>query len=368
MEMESNVLAESNLDTMEIDTIGEILNISMGSAATALSTLLSRTVHITTPTVSVIKSTELELNQYDPAIGIEIEYIAGLSGTNLLVMKRKDIKVIVDLLIGMDESDDAALDEMQISAVSEIMNQMMGASATALSNFLGKVINISTPKQFDIGHKLEEMSNPQYTMLVSVKFMLEVEDLLHSEFVTIMDVAFTKKLVRNALNFDGSQESPALEEQNDPAPLPVQHPITQTVSQPIQETLLAPEAKAKREDTKPNKKPAPVAINVKPVRLQSFDDESPAPENGEEADNFQLIMGVPLDITVEIGRTKMPVKNILEVRQGSIIELDRQAGDPVDVIVNGQLIAKGDVVIVDDNFGVRITEILSKKDLSKKFY
>jgi len=201
-----------------------------------------------------------------------------------------------------------------------------------------------------------------------VKFMLEVEEMLHSEFVTVMDIAFTKELVKNALNFDDSQDSPAPFVQKDdpePAPQPMQPPVMPSVSRP-KETLSAPEVK--KEEPKPNRKPAPAAINVKPVRLQSFDDESPIPENGEETDNFQLIMGVPLDITVEIGRTRMPVKNILEVRQGSIVELDRQAGDPVDVIVNGQLIAKGDVVIVDDNFGVRITEILSKRDLSKKIY
>lgn len=362
---------QQHLDTMEIDTIGEILNISMGSAATALSTLLSRTVNITTPIVSVIEADQLQLEQYEPAIGIEIEYVQGLSGTNLLVMKRKDIRVIVDLLVGIDDSEDEnALNEMQVSAVSEIMNQMMGASATALSSFLGKTINISTPSQFDIGNKLEEMKkNGLESTVVSVKFMLEVEEMLHSEFVTIMSVAFTKELVKGALDFDepsAPTPPPPRAQAAPPAPKPAPEPPKAAVREPSPPPVM--ERRPPREAPRPVEREAPPAVNVKPVRLQSFDDDSSSFENLEDADNFQLIMGVPLDVSVEIGRTKMSVKNILEVRQGSIVELDRQAGDPVDVIVNGQLIAKGDVVIVDDNFGVRITEIISKKDITKKIH
>jgi flagellar motor switch protein FliN/FliY len=361
MENEAKEQMQPNLDVVEIDTIGEILNISMGSAATALSTLLSKTVNITTPTVSVIKATELKLNQYDPAIGIEIEYIEGLNGTNLLVMKRKDIKVIVDLLInGMDESDEEALEAIHVSAVSEIMNQMMGASATSLASFLGKEINISTPMQFDIDHKLKEIGNSQHEMLVSVKFMLDVEDLLHSEFVTIMTIDFTKELVKSALNFEESTEESTQKHEEDT-------PSAVSETQMIKEVNPVSDEKPQQEAKGPIKNDVPPVVNVKSVQLQSFDEESSAPDNKEDVDNFQLIMGVPLEVSVEIGRTKMSVKNILNVRQGSIVELDRQAGDPVDVIVNGQLIAKGDVVIVDDNFGVRITGILSKRDLSKKF-
>ncbi len=361
-----NGIMAFGLDTMEIDTIGEILNISMGSAATAVSTLLSRKVNITTPTVSVVKSKELKLDNLEPAIGIEIEYVEGLNGHNLMVMKRTDIKSIVNLLLGETDVDaeNDELDEIHISAISEIMNQMMGASSTALANFLGKSINISTPKTFDIATKLAEIGNDaEQPFVVSVSFTLEVEELLNSEFVTVMPVDFTKELVKNALNFDDPEEMVAGDNKS-----------TLADSQPVK-SKTAPELEKpkkererEREEKKGNglsgEKTAPVS--VKPVKLQSFDEDRGAGISGEEQDNFNLILGVPLDISVEIGRTKMAVKNILDIRQGSIVELDRLAGDPVDIIVNGQLIAKGDVVIIDDNFGVRITEILSPRDMSRK--
>lgn len=364
MENENRIQTEQTLNEMEIDTIGEILNISMGSAATAVSTLLGRTVNITTPTVTVVKSTELGLDSLNPSVGIEIEYVEGLSGNNLLVMKRKDIKSIVDLLLGeMDDTDDDTMDEMHVSAVSEIMNQMMGASSTALSSFLGKSINISTPKQFDIHNKVAEIgSDTNNTTIATVKFMLDVENLLCSEFVTIMPIDFIKDLVKSALNFDDAEVTPPKETKVSP---PVQQPVEQPAMPPKEKVERI--EKAEKDDYRSNTATAvkKESVNVKPVKMPSFDDDI-ALQDEEETDNFQLIMGVPLDVSVEIGRTKMSVKNILDVRQGSIVELDRQAGDPVDVIVNGQLIAKGDVVIVDDNFGVRITEILSKKGISKK--
>lgn len=346
------------LDSMEIDTVGEILNISMGSAATALSTLLSRKVSITTPDVQVIPAQDLRFENLEPAIGIEIQYIDGLTGYSLLVMKRRDIKAIVNLILpDMDESDEALLDEFHVSAVSEIMNQMMGASATALASFLGKSINISTPNPFDIDEKRAEIGDSfDHPEIVTVCFTLEIEDLLKSEFMTVLSLDFTKELVQNALGLGDAEEAPP------PAP---QKPA------PAQKPKQKPDQAARKNGATSARDAATdkqaELVNVMPVKLPSFDEEPCAGAgNKEGGDNFDLIMGVPLDISVEIGRTKMPVKNILEVRQGSIVELDRQAGDPVDIIVNGQLIAKGDVVIVDDNFGVRITDILSPKDLSSR--
>ncbi len=351
--------ATLSLNSMEIDTIGEILNISMGSAATSVSTLLGRQVRITTPTVSVVSAGQLQLSNLEPALGIEIQYVDGLSGNNLMVMKRKDIKTIVNLLLAdMDDGDE--LSEIHISAMSEIMNQMMGASCTALSGFLGKSINISTPTQFDITEKIEELNgSSDQPNIVCVKFTLEVEDLLNSEFMTIMPIDFTKELVKSTLSFnDIGDSAPAIKEDS------------VADKKPVKKATVPDEKIAKKEEKKQEPRPSAKAVaapvSVKPVIFQSFDDEVKEDEDDEEAnDNFNLILGVPLEVSVEIGRTKMSVKNILDIRQGSIMELDRQAGDPVDVIVNGQLLAKGDIVIIDDNFGVRIVEILSKANICK---
>ena len=373
------------LNSIEIDTIGEILNISMGSAATSVSTLLGRKVNITTPVVSVVKTNELEFENLEPAIGIEIEYIEGLSGSNLMFMKRTDIKLIVDLLIsGMDDVSEEEMREMELSAISEIMNQMMGASSTALASFFGKSINISTPKPFDpinILEKIEQSYNQD--TVVCVKFILEVEDLLQSEFLTVMTIDFTKEIVNNALNFDEAEMNVSEEKQqgdnNRMEPQSAQMSVSKTVNdakkeeRPVKKEAPPPPPPqtpppSARPQPTPQPQPVQQQVNVRPLKLRSFDEEYEDDRmSEEEKDNFNLILDVPLGVTVEIGKTSMMVKNVLQLRQGSIVELDKQAGDPVDVIVNGKLIARGDVVIIDDNFGVRITEIVTSKEISKSF-
>ncbi|MGI5891291.1 MAG: flagellar motor switch phosphatase FliY [Bacillota bacterium] len=373
-----------SLSSIESDTIGEILNISMGSAATAVSTLLNQRVTITTPRVSIVKSTELEISNFEPAIGIEIKYIEGLNGSNFMVMKRRDIRTIVNLLINGEVGDgtESELDEIQISAISEIMNQMMGASSTALASFFGKKINISTPEQFEpnnIKQIIEKGNHHEY--VVSVMFVLQVEGILDSEFVTLMPIDFTKELVANVMNFidDISQNDNLPTEpsstQELPPPPSSSSQITATMEpaspQSPPEQSLEHAATPGIDVNRPGNYNSSRAAAQQPVSVQMFKptnfDEEKEPESPDDnQDNFNLIMGVPLEVSVEIGKTRLPVKNILEIRHGSIIELDRQAGDPADIIINGQLIAKGDIVVIDDNFGIRITEILSRKDIAKQ--
>lgn len=345
--MSNDITNENDLNQLlsadEIDTIGEILNISMGSAATSLSTLLDKKVDITTPSVKIIKAEDLKMKHLEPAIGVEISYIKGLDGSNLLIMKKSDIRIIVGLLMGETvEDDNSELDEIHLSAVSEIMNQMMGASSTALAKFLGRDINISTPNQFDpekIQEKINESLFDPY--LVTVGFEFKVEGLINSEFVTILSIPFTKEVVENAINVNSTTESPAAKKDV----------VKSSVSSvPVKE---APAEEKKR--STPSKK-----VDVQPLTFTDFD-KTPEAESPDGQVNYGLVMGVELEITVEIGRTRKPVKDILELRTGAVLELDKQAGDPVDVIVNGKLIARGDVVVIEENFGVRITEIVSQK-------
>ncbi|MHC1695480.1 MAG: flagellar motor switch phosphatase FliY [Eubacteriales bacterium] len=370
----------NHLDSIEIDTIGEIMNISMGAAATAVSILLQRQVDITTPTVNMIKTVDFEYKQLEPASGIEIEYLEGLNGSNFMIMSKQDIKAIVSLLIGDDPSGSQdELDEIHTSALGEIMNQMMGASSTALATFFDTSINISTPKPFELDefhNRLRCTDCDEY--IVTISFHLHIEDLLDSQFFSVMSVPFTKALVKKAMNF-GSDESllgtadidevnagkvyedliGSLNQNQKPY-------IPQESTPPVKDRQ--PAAMNPSPVSEPPKKPSlsqPPArmINVQPVKYASFDDDDHAAEDLNQV-NLSLVMGVELSVTVEIGRTKKQVKEILDLKQGSIIELDRQAGEPVDVIVNGQLLARGDVVVIDDNFGVRITEIVSSKTKS----
>ncbi len=362
-----------SLSTIESDTIGEILNISMGAAATAVSTLLGRQVSITTPDVAIVKSDELELASFEPAIGIEIKYVEGLDGSNVMIMRRKDIKAIVMLLIGEvsgDENDE--LDEMELSAISEIMNQMMGSSSTALASFFGKNINISTPEPFDPAQVREKIDQyHRHDSVVSVRFALHVEGILQSDFVTIMPIEFTKELVANVMNIVDVPDQDVVEETVAPAPAvqspaplaPAPTPLAPTPAppSPIPHQNNGGQPRVMGSAAAPQE-----TVSVQMMKYTNFDEEENLEMSGSSSDNFNLILGVPLDVTVEIGRANLPVKSILDIRQGSLIELDRQAGDPADIMVNGQLIARGDVVVIDDNFGVRITEILSTKDIAKK--
>ena len=257
--------AESEgLTSIEKDTIGEILNISMGAGATAISTLLGMSVSITTPTVTMVKTRDFEVHSMEPAIGIEIQYIEGLDGSNLLVMKSKDIRAIVSQILSEDgEGEDDELNEMHMSAISEIMNQMMGASSTALSTFLGNSINISTPNQFDIkdmNGKLEQSGAKE--SVVSVRFLLHIENLLDSEFITVMPLEFTKSLVAKAMRL-GDQPPVNAAPAAAPAPAPVQAPAPS----PAPAAFAPPRAGSRRTQTR---------AHEPPTRSQTRADQRPA--------------------------------------------------------------------------------------------
>lgn len=384
------------LNTVEIDTIGEILNISMGAAATAISLMLSRQVVITTPSVRVIRSSEFEFSRLEPAMGIEIEYIEGLHGSNVMIMSVKDASAIVGLLLadsGGAPPDDAEMDELKISALGEIMNQMMGASSTALATFLNRSINISPPKSFEMDESSERFEwMRQQEFIVTVGFRFVVEGLIDSEFITVMPVEFTRELVRSAMSMDegepeaisapdhldGRQEeitghrqvrNPVYEAdyQSAPAPKRSAPPPASTPSPARAPSPPQPARASAPHETEPraampyeaphDRRAQRRSVDVTPLTFGSLDEGG----GGDETDqvNLDLVMDIDLNVVVEIGRIKKLVKEIVALRQGSIVELDKQASEPVDIVVNGKLIARGDVVVIDDNFGVRITEIVS---------
>ncbi len=373
----------------EIDAVGEILNISMGSAATAVSELLNAKVWITTPQVKVVKVSELNYKNLEPAICVKIVYVAGITGLNMMVLKQDDVQLILNQLLGnpLVVSPDFEFDELNISAVSEVMNQMMGASATALSDLLGMTVDISTPPPYIIEETkfgdLCEME-PDETV-VAVTFNLTVDGVMNSEFMSVLSVDLAKTLSGKMIEkftIEGGDEqesepAPAAPAQSGAAPQPA--PAAQPVQQPMpqQQPMMQPQQPMYQMPPQgyppqqgygyPNQYaaygayPPPMPpVNVQNAQLHQFE----AMDFGlpsDQQDNLKLLMGVPLEISVEIGSAKRKVKDILEFTQGTIIELERQAGAPVDVVVNGNLIARGDVVVIDDNFAVRITEIVKSK-------
>lgn len=400
----------TTLSGMQLDAIGEIMNISMGSAATAVSELLNAKVWITTPKVTVVQASELNYDRLEPAICVKIEYIKGLSGSNLMILKQDDVQLILNQLMGKPPviSPDFEFDELNISAVSEVMNQMMGASSTALSEFLGMGIDISTPTPYILSEiNIADLQNYEQTdMVAAINFDLTIDGVIKSEFISVLDIDLAATLADRMIGGATSPEPVATEPAPAPAPAPQPVPQAEPVPQaatvqqaaPVQQATPMPQvapvqqAAAPVPQATPMPQVAPVpqadmyaqqgyygypnpamygqpvqpvmqpqpAVNYRNAQLAQFENFE-APLGSEQKENLQLLMDVPLQISVEIGSTKKKIKDILEFSQGTIIELERQAGAPVDVMVNGNLIARGDVVVIDDNFAVRITEIVKSK-------
>ncbi|APT49562.1 flagellar motor switch phosphatase FliY [Bacillus safensis] len=338
------------LSAMEQDAIGEIGNISFGSSATALSTLLNQKVEITTPTVTVIQKSKLNEEFPHPYVAIEVNYTEGFSASNLLVIQQTDAAVIADLMMGGDGTNaDPSLSEIHLSAVQEAMNQMMGSAATSMSTVFNKKIDISPPRVELLDVKEGEGTDriPAEEMLVKVSFRLTIGELIDSNIMQLYPITFAKDLIAE-LTVPAQEEEPVQEAKvSTPEP---QQSAPQTQSAPAQQA-----APPKRQA-----KPKPAApVNVAPVEFEAFSEPQ---HTTSQLGNLDMLMDIPLSITVELGRTQRSVKEVLELSAGSIIELDKLAGEPVDILVNKRIVAKGEVVVIDENFGVRVTDILSQSE------
>ena len=363
---------EASLSDVEKDAIGEVGNICMGSAATTLFSLVNRKVNITTPVVS-LATWENVLEDYEkPAIFVQIKYTAGLDGNNILVLKESDVKVITDLMMGGDGTNpDTEINEIAMSAVGESMNQMMGTVATSLSTMFNKKIDISPPKVnlIDFGNeeKVTEVIGTD-DPIVCTSFRMEVDGLIDSEIMQILPVEVAKEMVESLTN--GSAEEP--EPEPAPAPAPPPPPPPQPAAAPPPPPAAAPA----QQMAPPVMAPPPgggygygmpmqgMAANI-PVQPAQFTPLNMQPVQVNDA-NIGLVLDEPLSVTVELGRTNKSIKDILELTNGSIVELDKLAGEPVDINVNGKFLAKGEVVVIDENFGVRITEIASPAERAAK--
>lgn len=389
----SDLSIDDYLTSLEQDALGEIGNITFGSAATALSTLLGRKVDITTPKVSIIPKKQLEEEFPKPHVAVHVKYVDGFQGINLLVIKTADAQVIADLMLGGDGTTEIVeLNEIHISAVQEAMNQMMGSSATSMSTIFNRFVNISPP-----GIDIMDVSSgegtdrlPQDEVLIKISFRLAIGDLIDSSIMQLLPVSFAKDMVNSLMGGASEPEpvQPPLPTKDEPkpqaqAPAPHQPPMAQPPQQPPMDQQPAyqqpPYQQPPYQQPYPPQAPYPQQpyqqpydygqppmapppqrnVNVQPVQYTAF---GSAVGPMAEEPNLNLLLDIPLKVTVELGRTKKQIKEILELSQGSIIELDKLAGEPVDILVNNKLIAKGEVVVIDENFGVRVTDIVSQMD------
>lgn len=354
------------LSDFEKDALGEIGNISMGTAATTLSTLLRKKVAITTPDVSITTSKQLQDDYPLPYVVVEVEYTEGLYGSNILVIKEEDACIIADLMMGGDgQVGSNTLSELELSAVGEAMNQMMGSATTSLSSMFNRRIDIAPPRLtiMDFGKENFEFSS-QYEELIRIKFKMEIEHLINSEIMQIIPMEAVKNMI-NALMGNTIEES-GLEAVVETTPVLSAPPPTEPVvtPQPVISPNYQPEpmpvdnwSNAAYSDGASGVKKG-AQYTVQPVQFAPLRES----DSGSGPHNIGLIMDVPLDIAVELGKTRKTIKEILELHQGAIIQLDKLAGEPVDMLVNGKLIAKGEVVVIDESYGIRITTIISPMD------
>lgn len=360
------------LSDIEIDALGEIGNISFGSSATALSTLLNQKVDITTPKVSVVRKNDLEKEFPKPHVAISVTYTAGFEGLNLLVIKTKDASIIADLMMGNDGTNaPEEMGDMELSAVQEAMNQMMGSASTSMSTIFNKKVDISPPgiDMMDLKENPDAIEMPGEDVLVQISFNLKIGDLIDSRIMQLLTVSFAKDMVDQLMNPGGNEDvtesvedvpavaPPQADEQTQEAHQP---PPEQQQTPPSQQQQAAPQ---QPQQISQRQQPPGREANVQPAAFSSF--ESPSLNENEQR-NLDLLMDIPLEVTVELGRTKRSIKEILELGQGSIVELDKLAGEPVDILVNQRLIAKGEVVVIDENFGVRVTDIVSQAERLKQ--
>ncbi|URN93417.1 MAG: flagellar motor switch phosphatase FliY [Candidatus Pristimantibacillus lignocellulolyticus] len=381
-EATSEVVLENYLSSMEQDALGEIGNITFGSAATALSTLLGRKVDITTPTVSLVRKSELGDVFPKPHVAVSVEYVDGFEGINSLVIRTKDAQVIADLMLGGEGTVlNEELNEIHISAVQEAMNQMMGSSATSMSTIFNRLVNISPPgiNILDVssGDGLDHL--PSDDIMIKIAFHLRIGDLIDSTIMQLLPISFAKQMVATLMG-DTSEELAAPAATVAPAaPARVEQvapPVTQAPQYnevPQQLTANVPQVPQQPQemygqpamgyDMPNNNMNLNRNVNVQPVQFANFNQGGLPQTDGT---NLNLLLDIPLKVTVELGRTQKQIKDILELSQGSIIELDKLAGEPVDILVNNKLIAKGEVVVIDENFGVRVTDIVSQWDRIQK--
>ncbi|MBQ8955667.1 MAG: flagellar motor switch phosphatase FliY [Lachnospiraceae bacterium] len=367
---------EDELTDFEKDAIGEVANISMGTSATTLYSLVNRKVDITTPEVTMSTWNDIVDNYEKPCVFIQIHYKVGLDGYNMLILKEDDVKIITDLMMGGDgTSTDGELSELHLSAISEAMNQMMGSSATSLSSMLGRMIDISPPEASLVD--LTEGSPADYAefltgRFVKISFRMQIGDLVDSTIMQLYPVSFAKELYDH---FIGSQEAaPAAEPAPAPAPEPEPEPAPAAAApMPDPGMAAAPPPQMGYPQQAPPQmgygapqmgygapqmgyaQPMGAPVNVQQAQFTTFsNDINPM----QPQENIELIKDVPLEVTVELGRTRKSINDILDFSPGTIIELDKIAGEPIDVLVNGKNVAKGEVVVIDESFGVRVTEII----------
>ncbi|MEH7300160.1 flagellar motor switch phosphatase FliY [Neobacillus drentensis] len=338
------------LSDMEQDALGEIGNIALGSSTTALSSLLNQRVEITTPTLAVIEQEKMEELIKEKHVAVHVDYTEGIRGKNLLMIKENDAKIIANLMMGGDGTSlEPELSELHLSAVQEAMNQMMGSAATSMSTIFSQKVDISPPTIDVLGFPPKKLEDLEDDIILEISFRLKVGSLIDSNMIQFIPLSFGKDMIQKIMSPSKPAE-PSVKIEKEVIPAPSQPISMQEVpSAHYQEQVVSQNS---TQQTSFN-------ANVQKVEYSTFTETR---SGDAHPGNIDMLFDIPLEITVELGRTKMQIRKILELGPGAVIQLDKLAGEPVDILANHKLIAKGEVVVIEESFGVRITDIISQID------
>ena len=334
-----------NISPVQVDIMGEVGNISMSMSATTLSTIIGRKVNITTPEVTVMTLRDIINESTIPKVVTSIGFKEGLVGRNLLMMDSTDASVIADLMMGKDGLNPSEeLTELELSAVGEAMNQMIGSASTSMATMLNKNIDIDPPI-VDVWKKDEDIDLHGMDLdetICKVSFNMSVEGLIESEIMQVFNLEMVEEITGEMMGTVTHTEKS-----------PEKTPVVEERVELVEEIKPRPEPAKVKPETK---------VQVQSPKFQELDKNS---ETMGVPRNLDLIMDVPLEFNVVLGRSKKTIKEILSFSNGSVVELDKLADEPLEIYVNGKLIAQGEVVVINENFGIRILNILNKEDRVK---
>lgn len=332
-------------ESTRFDLLGEVGNISMSQAATTLSSILNRRVNITTPRVKKCLFSEIMGSLVTPKVATIVEFKEGLLGSNLMVLDVNDANIIADLMMGGEgKPTSTEFTDLQLSAVAEAMNQMIGSASTSMSTMIERKVDILPPhvRMWNNPQSIDYDAIDPSEYVYRISFNLSVEGLIESEIMQIFSNEVVEEIEKSMLGI------------SEPAAPTSAAPVTASVEpvQPIAQPNPQPVAQPVAQPT-----PQPAAAQVSQPQFQPLADATV-----KTGDNLDLILDVPLNLSVVLGRSQKKIRDILSLNVGSVVELDNLTDEPLDILLNGKLIAQGEVVVINENFGIRITNILTMSE------
>lgn len=358
----------SKINDIELELIAQMLDDELKAASEAVETLVSSETEITSFKTEVKEIEKISFGLYKPALIISLNYTGCLKGKAILFISTNEVNTILGILMNKDLNSLEALelDEINIATIKEVFNQIYGAISMQLTAFFEEEVTVSLEevKLFENANEISQViAKSEIKETVVSSCILNIKDILSGRFMVLYSLDLSELILKkmnekNARKINREIERDLLKNRNQSKDEPVktnENRSAETIKygKPIDIGSL----RTKKNFT---------YVNISESEFPDFSDQPSSFENAEKENHVDLLMDISLKIDVEIGKTRRKMREILSFSPGTIINLEKQAGAPVDIIANGNLVAKGDVMVINDNFAVRISEIINTKSITNK--